>query len=396
MTRNFLRPAWCVPIAFAMALLSLWVFPPRAHADAGFGIGSKAPALNIENWVQDGNGKFKPVEEFEAGTVYVVEFWATWCGPCVMSMPHLAELQTKYRDQGVRIISITDESLDEVNDLLAQKNPQEDDKTFDEITAAYSLTSDPDRSAHMDYMESAGVNGIPSAFLVGKTGQIEWIGHPGNLDEPLEAVLNDDWDREQAKKMWDRQKAIEKMSMLARNGRYDEALAVVSNQQQEAKKAGDEVSEKYWTSVANSLKMSAGKVDDEVIAYYREQIKEMKKNPADLSRFAFSIYGVFAEGGDVGPLAKDAIAAIESIEADVPDESKAFSFHALALMNTVEGDLMTAVERQRQAVDAAVGPQKERFKQALVLFEEDLAKAEKAIEKETEKGSSSKDEETSK
>ena len=41
-------------------------------------IGSKAPALDVEHWVQNGEGKFKPVTKFENGKVYIVEFWATW------------------------------------------------------------------------------------------------------------------------------------------------------------------------------------------------------------------------------------------------------------------------------------------------------------------------------
>ena len=40
-------------------------------------IGSKAPLLNIEHWISNGNGKFKPVTTFTPGRVYVVEFWAT-------------------------------------------------------------------------------------------------------------------------------------------------------------------------------------------------------------------------------------------------------------------------------------------------------------------------------
>lgn len=42
-------------------------------------IGSKAPPLNVEHWISNGNGQFKPVTTFTPGRVYVVEFWATSC-----------------------------------------------------------------------------------------------------------------------------------------------------------------------------------------------------------------------------------------------------------------------------------------------------------------------------
>ena len=44
-------------------------------------------------------------------------------------------------------------------------------------------------------MQAAGQNGIPTAFLVGKTGLIEWIGHPMTMDKPLAQVVAGDWDR---------------------------------------------------------------------------------------------------------------------------------------------------------------------------------------------------------
>ena len=63
-------------------------------------IGSVAPPLDIEHWVQDGKGKFKPVTKFNKDSVYIVEFWATWCGPCIASMPHIVETQKKICRQG--------------------------------------------------------------------------------------------------------------------------------------------------------------------------------------------------------------------------------------------------------------------------------------------------------
>ena len=167
--------------------------------EAALTIGSPAPALDIENWVSDGDGAFSKVTTFEKGKVYIVEFWATWCGPCVRSMPHLAETQEKYKDS-VQIISVSDEDLATVERFLAKpiRGGEEDapPSTYADLTKVYCLTTDPDRSVSEDYMAAAGRNGIPCCFIVGKTGQVEWIGHPMAMDEALDAVVNDSWDRE--------------------------------------------------------------------------------------------------------------------------------------------------------------------------------------------------------
>ena len=65
-------------------------------------VGDLAPALKVSKWLQG-----DAVRNFEPGKVYVVEFWATWCGAPIRYMPHLAELQARYKDQGVTIISFT-------------------------------------------------------------------------------------------------------------------------------------------------------------------------------------------------------------------------------------------------------------------------------------------------
>ncbi|MCA9133171.1 MAG: TlpA family protein disulfide reductase, partial [Planctomycetales bacterium] len=111
-------------------------------------IGSQAPPLDVEHWVQDGNGKFKPVTKFDKGKVYVVEFWATWCGPCVASMPHLAALQTELADKGVQIVSISNEELETVEKFLEREVRSQDEEakpqTYRQLTSAYCLTTDPD------------------------------------------------------------------------------------------------------------------------------------------------------------------------------------------------------------------------------------------------------------
>ena len=224
-----------------------------AQEDAGLlTIGSKAPPLNVEHWMSNGNGKFKPVTTFTPGRVYVVEFWATWCAPCVASMPHLAETQRKYGNK-VQIVSISDEDLETIENFLKSgvrsvksatdekdgkaKTEETKKQTYAELTSVYCLTTDPDGSSNIDYMEAAAQNGIPTSFIVGKTGQIEWIGHPMSIDEALEAVVTDKWDRaaflEKFKKEQDHDSMMAKLAAMMRKGDSKGALAII----EEAKKA---------------------------------------------------------------------------------------------------------------------------------------------------------------
>ena len=90
-------------------------------------------------------------------------------------------------------ISVSDEPLDTIEQFLELKR---DETTFKELTSDYWLTTDPDGSVKQDYMRAAGQSGIPTAFIVGKTGEVEWIGHPMRIDEPVAQILDGTWDRE--------------------------------------------------------------------------------------------------------------------------------------------------------------------------------------------------------
>lgn len=157
-------------------------------------VGSKAPALDIEHWVSDGRGEFPHTTELKRGQIYVVEFWATWCGPCLRAMPHLAELQEKYQDK-VQFISVTDEPLEEVSALMGETYFGSG-KTFGELTSVYSLTADPDGSTHRQYMDASGYGNIPVAFVIGTTGEIELIDSPMAIGGVLEKLVDGSWDRQ--------------------------------------------------------------------------------------------------------------------------------------------------------------------------------------------------------
>lgn len=204
-------------------------------------IGNKAPSLDISDWVSLGNERFSEVTDFKPGQVYVVEFWATWCGPCIASMPHLAETQEKYIDQ-VQLVSISDEDRETVDAFLERKvrGAEEETATYGELTSGYCLTTDPDRSNYTNYMKAAKQNGIPTAFIVGKSGVVEWIGHPMSMDKPLAAVVGDSWDREAfAEEFKSLQKMDElrsRIQNLARSGKPEKAKALLAKAKEEMPK----------------------------------------------------------------------------------------------------------------------------------------------------------------
>ena len=150
-------------------------------------VGDNAPALTIDHWV-----KGDSVDGFNDGQVYVVEFWATWCGPCVYGMPHVSDLQDEWGDK-VKIIGVTSEKETKiVTDFLEKTNSS--DGLVNDDRMRYTVAVDPDRTTSNVYMKAAGQNGIPTAFIVDGSGKVAWIGHPMSMDDPLKQVVEGNWD----------------------------------------------------------------------------------------------------------------------------------------------------------------------------------------------------------
>lgn len=157
--------------------------PGASAAAATLKVGDKAPALQIEHWV-----KGAKVEKFESGKAYIVEFWATWCGPCIQNIPHLTQLQKTYKDKGLTVIGVSSADRAGIEDVrpFVEKNGER---------MGYTIAVDDASKTSAAYMGATRQQGIPCAYVVDKAGRLAWYGHPQQgMDEVVKRVVNGTFD----------------------------------------------------------------------------------------------------------------------------------------------------------------------------------------------------------
>jgi len=154
---------------------------PTQTTDTVATLGDKAAPLDGLTYI-----KGEPVT-FEEGKVYVVEFWATWCGPCKKSMPHLTALQKKLKDRGVTVIGITsEENLAKVRAFVTEQGE----------AMGYTVAIDPEKKVADAYLKAFNQRSIPTAFIVDNKGRVAWFGHPGTMDSVLSQAVDGTLDTE--------------------------------------------------------------------------------------------------------------------------------------------------------------------------------------------------------
>jgi thiol-disulfide isomerase/thioredoxin len=342
------------------ALLAGWA---TAGAVAGeLGLGDPAPKLAVKEFL-----KGDPIAKLEKGKTYVVEFWATWCPPCRTSIPHLTELQKRYRDVTFLGVSILENDAKDVKPFVENMGEK----------MGYRVARDdvpeggkPDEGAMAkSWMQAAGQEGIPTAFIVNGDGKIAWIGHPMEMDKPLGDIVAGKWDIERQRKLIALGK---KLTQASKSGNFKQVLKLID----EAIALDPEMEARLGLGKYQILVVKGG--DPEKAHQYGKQLmdKRLKDDPKGLITLAWITVGTQGAEKPDAKLLQLALAAAQRAD-ELSQGKEAGIADILAKAYFDNGKPAKAVECQERAIKLAKGTPLENDKE----LEKRLEDYKKALEK---------------
>lgn len=312
-------------------------------------VGDTAPELKVTDWV-----KGSP-QTLGNGNVTVVEFWATWCGPCKISIPHLSEMAKKYKGKvnfvGVSIWEAKPEDYKTKVPAMV--------KDFGDKMDYNVATEGPDTYMAKNWMTAAGERGIPSSFLVNGEGKIVWIGHPMDgldvaIDKLLEGKLDVATARQERAKQMEKQAIEEKQQAKMQEKIGPIFKALQGKKYQEASDEADKVLKsdpdlKPMLSQYKVMAMVQGKLKG--LDTYLDSLgkEEFTKDPMALNSI---IWNIVENDLNLEPsVYKSCVKLGEKMMKAKPNDPMNMDTYALALWRS--GDKKKALATQKKAVELA-------------------------------------------
>jgi peroxiredoxin len=161
------RTLWLAPVsaALALALISGGCSRPAPVPGAALKpVDKRKPAPDFT--LKDADGKPVRLADFK-GKVVLLDFWATWCGPCAIEIPWFVDLQRRNKDRGLAVlgVSMDDDGWDSVKPFTSR------------LGVNYRVVMGNDETSQM----YGGVDALPTTFLIDREGRIAAV-HIGLAD----------------------------------------------------------------------------------------------------------------------------------------------------------------------------------------------------------------------
>lgn len=157
-------------------------------------VGMDAPEINLP----DASGKNIALSSLK-GKVVLVDFWASWCGPCRRANPHVVELYNKYKEKGFTVYSVSLDGLDErtksrITDNAELKTRMEEEKNKWLGAVAADKLAWPNHVSELrkwdtEAAKNWGVDAIPRTFLIGKDGKVAAVNAQQDLEAQIQKLL---------------------------------------------------------------------------------------------------------------------------------------------------------------------------------------------------------------
>jgi len=355
------------------------VFMPLALLAINIRPGDEAPELEVLKWL-----KGDPIAmsfAAKSNDIVVIEFWATWAPMCRESMPLLTDLQKKYSDQGLVVISISTEEEKVVAKFVAERK-----------FLAHRIAIDDASKTYKKYMGTDP--GIPAVFVVGRDGKILWKGHPMELEAVIDKVMAGKFDMKLQKKISlmhdDLRRAMEKDNPALVSKLADDLLEMdpsddlalrcklyyfeSRNLPLEAVKFLNELQKKLprqfsLYSVELGILDKTGASAEEKIKVYDRALQNFKDDPDALTSLSWLISdGMSFGSGSVKLALVAAVRAKEILPADASGRRKGLCFNALARAYYNSGCLEEAIAVQENAVESLSGFDEEMNAKELLRY----------------------------
>jgi thiol-disulfide isomerase/thioredoxin len=323
-------------------------------------LGDPAPPFAAERFL-----KGEQFTSFESGRVYVLEFWATWCAPCINAMPHLSELQAQYREKGLTVVGVNISEEKDYSDKTLAKVESFVDKQGDRM--AYTVVYDGGgRVMDVTWMKASGRSSIPTTFVVDKQGRIAWIGHPMWLDLVLPSVIDGTWDPD-----------VGSARVEDASNRAKEIMAIGRKNPAAALEAMDKFIADYPTAVrvfdaVRWRALLAGNRLDEAYALMGPMVDKAitEKSDRDLMSVALAIIdpGTDIQRRDLDMAMKAATAA-----AGITENKNGVVLATIARIQFLKGEYDKAVVTQTLALEVIHPNQKDKAEKTLAEYQAKLA-----------------------